>query len=192
MRGLLDGVVSAVQQCLQPRLSGRQRAFGRLDVLGSTAAAHVLQSGLLLRQRGLRGGDVLGARAGLKTCQTRLCLRQRGAGLEDLHLWVVLIEHGQRVAGLDLAADVDQQLLDTTRGFGEDADLLSGADLAAVRQRLLNIAAMGGLGGYRHGWSRNGPRPRRSGGRSLAARRKERGADQSAAERNALASPACK
>src|SRR5256885_11666119 len=54
----------------------------------------------ILRQRGLRGGDVLGARAGLKTGQMRLRLRQRGAGLEDLHLWVVLIEHGQRVAGL--------------------------------------------------------------------------------------------
>src|SRR6185503_7462294 len=113
--------------------------------------AHVLQTNRLLIHAGLRGGDVLGPWAGLQGGQLGLGASEGGTRLEDGDLGVVLLEHGQRVAGLDAAADVDQQALDAAGALGQHADLLAGADIATVGEALLDITTTGGVGRNRRG-----------------------------------------
>ena len=186
--GLADVVRRAVHERLELRLSGREADFGGLVVFGPTAAPHTLQPRLLLGEAGLRRRDVFGAGSGLQSGQARLRLRQSGAGLEDLHPRVVLVEHDQRVAGFNLGTGVDQHLLDAAGGLRQHVDLLTGADLAAVRQLLLNVAALHAVGGdcdrgrrLRRDWRR---------GRCLATRRQKKGAEQGAAEDNSLSGSA--
>ncbi len=148
--------------CLQPCL-------GELNVFEATAILHVLELDLLLDERGLGRGHVVGPGSDLERGELRLRAGEIGARLEGADLRAVLLEDGQRVAGLDCAADVHQHLVDSAGGLGQHADLLSGANIAAVGQSLLNVTSRGGLGA--HGSRRHGNRDwRRRRRRALTAR----------------------
>ena len=152
----------------------------------ATAVQHVLQVHLLLNERRFGRGDVVGSGAGLQRSQLGLGAGQTGARLQGADLGALLVEGGERVAGFDVTADVDQQRLDATGDFGQYADLLAGADVAAVRQGLLNGAARGGLGSD---W-RGGHRRRRRGGGAAswpgAARADQQAGGQRSAEQHQL------
>ena len=154
MLGLADSVVGAVHQRGHLGFGCREARLGGLDVFDAAASAHVLQMCLLLRDARLCRGDIFGAGPALQAGHLGLRLGERGSGEQELRLWVVLIEDGDRVAGFHLRADVHQDLFDTASGLGQNADLLAGANVTAVRQCLLNAAARGGLGGYGRGWRR--------------------------------------
>ena len=179
--GLTDTVVGAVHQRGHLGFGSREAGLGGLDVFDAPASAHVLQTCLLLRNAGLCRGDIFGPGPALQAGHPGLRLGERGSGEQELRLWVVLIEDGDRVAGFHLRAHVHEDLFDAASGLGQNADLLARANVTAIRKCLLNAAAGGGLGAYRLGWRR---RRRRGGGggRPLATRGDQQCAGQRAAE----------
>ena len=109
---------------------------------------------------------------------------QCGTRLQDLDLDAVLLEDGQRVAGLDPTADVDHDALEAAGALGHHAHLFARADVAAVRQALLDVAALCDLGRHRRG-RRRGLGDRRSRRLCRLGHAAAGGEEQGAGERDA-------
>ena len=171
---------TALQHQIEPRLLRVEACQGDLHIFGAPAVEHVLQMHLLLDQRCLGGGHVVGSGARLERGELRLGAGQARACLQRADLRAFLLEDRQRVARFDATADVDQHPVDTPRGLWQNADLLACADVAAVGQRLLNVATRGVLradacsrhgrwrGGRRRGVRSRGTRGQQKGGRERA------------------------
>src|SRR5262249_54508420 len=103
-------------------LRGVEPRLRRRDLLGPCAGDRLLQRRLRAQRTRLRRLDLLGPRAGLELVERRLRLRERGLGLRELRGPVGGLEHDERLAGLDLIAFLDRELLDAAARAAAERD----------------------------------------------------------------------